>query len=457
MPAPRFYTKPKSVPVAQRRFARGLGYYSAADSAAMAKAKTMRVARRNAAMAANPLGSVIAMIQQGLPTQAQAAATARASVNAQIAAEQLAIKNASREAADQAFRQAQASEGFSKALLGFAASDRAAIEQAYGAQAGALSSLGASLGGAMTGAENAALAASQADVDRLAPGGAVPAYIPTGEGAGSVAGITGDAATALSTMGGGYSREALGRALASGIEGRDLADRYRAQGLDVYKDQVSKIAELQATRPKLYADALAASQASRNQQLATLLSALSLQSGNAQDVASAKLASQKYQTTVAENKRDALKDMGMDQFGNPLPGNYRDPRTGRIMELPSGTVIGPKGMPVKLVTPKGKDAKKAKQPSLTDWAKTRERMMNEGAARLGIAEDSKGKIEFGWSLKNIQQYIRRYAADFKNTFGDYPQLESMVNEVANTLFNQLKQRRRSAGQAPAATGGAKTF
>jgi len=446
----RFFTYKKNVPDGrQLRFQEGKGYYAGPAKPA---------GKRQPPISTNPLMSVISQLQAGLMTPAKMQAQARADVNSQIAAQQLALKKAADDERRQAYAQAQASEGFSKALMGFADHDRAAIERAYGAQAGALSSLGSSLGGQMTGAEDAALAASQGDVNRLAPGGQVPTYVPTGEGAATVGGIAGDAALRLNTESRGYSEGELGSALARGLQGRDLADRYRWQGLQGGKEYMAKLAELQATRPKLYSDTLQGYQGTRNQQLATLLSALSLQTGNVEDQAQANLAKQKFGLSQSEAARDALKDMGMDKFGNPLPGTYRDPRTGRIMDLPGGTVIGPKGLPVKLMTPKGKDAKKATQPKLTDWDKTRTRMMREGANRLGIAEDSKGRVEKGWSLKNIKQYIRRYASDFKATFGDYPQLDTMVDEVANTLFNQLQQRKKAAaGVGKPAAGGAKSF
>ena len=474
MPAPRFYTRPPDIPKQNLRFAKGLGYYRAGDALAAAKARAARTVKAKTGASISPLGSLVTQLMAGLQSPAQIRQTATADVNSQISAANLALEHEMQSTRDDYYRQAQAAEGFSQALAGLAQRHAGAIERAYGAQAGALSSLGASLGGEMTGSENAALAASQADVNRMAPGGQVPTYVPTSEGAGTVGSIANEASARLGMTGGGYSDEAYGRLLAAGLEGRDIADRYRWQGLETRRDYLDKVAELQAKRPSLFSEALSSGQQSRNQQLATLISALSLQSGNLQDLAQNKLATQKFRHDVATDKQQhlidlaqlglartkaqisALNAMGLDQHGNPLPGNYKDPRTGRIMELPSGTVIGPKGLPIKLVTPKG--AKSATPPKLYDWNRVRGNMMNEGAKRLGIAADSKGKVERGWSLKNIKQYIRRYANDFRATFGDYPQLDAMINEVANTLYNQLQERKGKGGAAtPAAGGGVKSF
>src|SRR5262245_36056121 len=157
-----FFKKPVAINAAVRRYAPGLGYYNERNAQAMAAAKKARVNARAAAAAANPLGSILTSLRAQIQSPAQQEAAARRAVDYQIAAEQRALNLASQDARDEAYRQAQAAEGFNKALLGFAASDRAAIEAAYGTQSGALSSLGASLGGAMTGSEDAALAASQA-------------------------------------------------------------------------------------------------------------------------------------------------------------------------------------------------------------------------------------------------------------------------------------------------------
>jgi hypothetical protein len=462
MPRPRFYTYKKNVP-GDARFAKGLGYYRAGDALAAAKAKAGRTVAGRTAVAANPLGSLISQLSVGMMTPAQMNVAARGDVNAQIAAERAALQSASKEARDDAYRQAQASEGFSKALLGFAAHDRAAIENAYGAAAGSLSSLGASLGGEMQGAEQGALAASQADVNRLAPGGQVPTYVPSGEGAANVQGLTSGAAGALGQMGTGYSEEALGRALASGIQGRDLADRYRYEGTKTNREYLDKLAQLQATRPKLYSDALAQRQQSRNQQLATLISALSLQTGTAQDVAKLGLDRAKLKASIGldlqKQTAKQMADRGLTPTGQLLPDYYRDPRSGRVLKLPSGTVIGPKGLPVKLSTPRAKGGKQAKPPSLYDWAKTQERMMRGGEDRLGIGADSKGKVELWWSQKNIEDYLRKqYGQSFVNTYGQPKQVDQMVKAVAATLFTKLKERRKGAApKGGAATGGVKSF
>ena len=448
MAVPRYQTYKKGIAPNRLRFREGKGYYAG---------KPVAVKARAAARTAPPatgLGSVIAMIQAGIQTPKQQMSMARQMTNQQIAAEQRAIEAATQQTREDARLSAEQAEGFSRALMGFRQFDADKVASAYGSQQAALGGFGQSLGATLQGTEQAGIDASQADVNRLASGGVVPTYIPTGEGAGYVQGTTGRGAEYLNRVGGAMSANELWQAHARGLEGADQANALRYQGLKAGRESLAKIAEIQATRPKVFQEALQGLQGTRNQQLATLLSALSLQTGNVEDAQQANLANKKYKLSVQKEAANQLKDLGLSTTGTVLPGYYRDPKTNRVMKLPGGTVMGPKGMPVKLATPKGKTAASVKKPSLTDWAKTQSRMMEGGLERLGIAEDSKGKVEIGWSLKNIKEYLRKqYGQAFINTYGQAPQIESMVNTVANTLYTRLKQRRRSAGGGAAAASG----
>lgn len=345
---------------------------------------------------------------------------------------------------------------FAMALAGMRGDHAGEISDAWRGAAGNMQSFANALGADVTGQQSGALAAGNQAVDAMGLPGDVTAPNPANTAAVTsyVAGkLPADVYGARATA---EYQQALARGDAVGARYWDNMIAAGFVGKQAQSDLASKKMEIEAQRPKLLREAEAALRGEARQDLATLMSALTLQ--NTFDntgslitsrTKSATTAGKQAQTSAKNAATTRAKVTGVLPNGQMAPGFYRNPATGKVAKIPAGYVADPgsatglKKMPAGNA-PKGDKAGVPKAPSLTDWQKTRETMLDQGRTRLGLVGFSVPKR---WSKAQIRRYLMTQVGnDFVATYGQRKRVEQIVSEAANTLWNETQERVKSKGK-----------
>ena len=317
-----------------------------------------------------------------VPTPQQQLKTAQTQVSDQIA-QQLAAERASTAAAQaQANKQANRAEGFALALAEATKPGADVALQAYRESADRLKAYGTGLTGSVAEAQQAAADQAAAKVAEMTHGrGAaptgydVPGLRSTAQYLGVVLPGRSLEEQALSARDEAESR----RAAAAGQIGV-LAQGYRSKTQDLQNELALKRQALEATRPGLMSQALESGRQSARQDMAALITALTLQGTQAVQAADIT----KGQETTAQGWAGIK---GVDKQGNVLPGYY--PQTDKkgkihITKVPAGWVYD---------WAKGKLVKKAAGAG--------------GAGGTGGLTPAQTDVAFGRSQKAINGVIQK--------------------------------------------------
>jgi hypothetical protein len=333
--------------------------------------KTRRA--RASAQTSNPLGSLLQTFQGSLLNPAQQAAQARQQVQQQITASLAGIRASTKAEQAQANRQAARAQSYAAALGNLTKNDPAQIAAQYRASADRMS-------GYETGLTGAALEAQKADsaqvADRMKNLG-----IEKAPGSYDLNSLRNTALTLGNVIPGENTENEAARAFATAEYARqggihqigDIAQQYLAKTTDAQAQLASQRATLEGQRPGLYAKAISDAQQEQRQNMATLITALTLQGTQANQQSLIGSRSTGGRVAVA-------KVTGVDpKTGKILPGFWRNPSHknaaekipagmtvsadgGRLVALPSrgGGSKGPKKMtPAQIQTMIGKNAKDA--------------------------------------------------------------------------------------------------
>jgi len=426
----------------------------------VANTRAKRAAARTAAFTANPTQTLMTQWWNQLKTPAQSDAAAVKSVDDSISAQTAAIKAAYADQQKALAIQQGRTAGFANALADLQKNDPAGVLGDYRQSIGQMGALGTGLTGATADAQQANLDKANAAI-AAATGGGTPGA--TGYDLGALR----NAAILTNNVNPGMSME--GQALAAASRAR--ADEINSQaGLEAtsagYGKQLEDILGQIKTqtlavinqRPDMINKAKAAAADARNQQMATLLSVLSLQNqiGNTTSLISSRKNANAPHFDLRTSQSVGFR---ADQNGHPIGGKYVPMPGWKLNKQGNGVVVDPNWRKPGYVPPKntggnnGSGGTSTKPPKYTDWTSLRKQMMSEGAARLGLARHTR-MPKTQWTQQMIQSYLmRNFGQTFISEFGQSykAQVVQAINAASLQLYNQYMQRVRASKAAN--TGG----
>ena len=456
-----FFTYRKNAP-GDARFAKGLGWYDPGNAAATRKIRQSRQAATTRSTARGAIGiqDIIGRMLGEMETPRQQEARARRLVSESISEQTQTLRESAQLAAEENRRKQAALAGFAGAFqqggAGMADAIRASISGGGAQVAGLASGLSGALGGAQRANLDAATAAAMA-----ATGGAGAVTAPSPEANAATANYLGGVIprTTMERIANAEAQKATAQGdIATKSMWQDIASLAFA-GRESEAELARGIRDVEKQRPKLMREALGDVLQGRQSTYATLLSALGLQNTIGKTAADVALDTATLNADIAADKaRDkrertkirnaSLAAQGFAPSGTLLPNWWVNPNTGQPEKLPSGTIIGPRGTPIKIAAPgKGKGAK---QPTASDWTRVQDRMRQVGRDWLGLGKD--GRLKQNWRREDLVGYLMQMAGQsFINTYGARQQVQQLATQIMQGLMGEWWERKRPrTGGAPGA-------